>query len=132
MPSAFGALGTNKFKAAPQLGVALLHFVAQFAAFEFGQGRFGKMTPGGVEPALELDDVAVQNLEISHLCAGFASRSARPDPDQHNSDSPQFGSKAGRSLTVVAVQTPSALTGISVGMSFANIASGTIKIYGRL
>src|SRR5665213_1365884 len=68
---AIGALAADKLEAAPQLDVALLHLVAQFAAFEFRQRRLCKMTPRTVQPLFQIEDGAVQSFKVDHRRAGW-------------------------------------------------------------
>ena len=75
--SAPGALVADELKTAPQLDAALLHLIAQFAALEFRQGRPREMTPRPAQPLFEIEDVAVQSVEVDHVSAGSPSPPAK-------------------------------------------------------
>jgi hypothetical protein len=68
-----GALVADEFETTPQFDIALLHLVAQFAALEFCQRRPRKMTPRPVQPLFQIEDVAVQSVEVDHISAGSPS-----------------------------------------------------------
>ena len=49
-----------------EVGAALLHLVAQFAAVEGGEGGFAELAPGAPEPFLQRPDVAIVDLGLVH------------------------------------------------------------------
>lgn len=80
----------------PQVGAALLHLVAQFAAAKGGKGWIGKLPPGIPQPLPQGVDIGIEDLRLVHA-GGISKR----DRDMIRSDSladaySTAGQKAGK------------------------------------
>jgi hypothetical protein len=50
----------------PQVGGALLHLVAQFAARKGGEGGVTQLLPSGAQPFLKGADIVIEDLGLVH------------------------------------------------------------------
>jgi hypothetical protein len=55
-----------RLKMGSQIGAALLHLVAQFAARKGGEGGIAELLPGGAQPFLQGADIVIQDYGLVH------------------------------------------------------------------